>query len=91
MIKEEVKTREDIKENKDNKREEKNKKPFKPRWELICKKSFSVEFTEGKVYQASKLVKRYGKFLIRVKNNQGNYLYLQLGENKFGVFELVVR
>lgn len=102
MIKEEVKevrnevednneVRTNKEKNNDQVKRKKKKKPSKRmKWTIRCVKSNNWYFTEGKTYPAYEITHRKGKAYIKVMNDNNKPIFLALGGNNFGKFELVI-
>lgn len=95
VIKNEVEDDKAVRTNKDKNNDQvkskKNKKPSKKmKWTIRCVKSRNWYFTEGKTYPAYGITHRKGKAYVKVMNDDNKAIFLALGGNNFGKFELVI-
>ncbi len=86
MNKEEVKV---VKE--ENREEVKEKKKSNVKWRIVCRKSRNKFFTVGEVYPVYEITHRKGKAYFRTINDKKQSIFIDLGSNKFGTFELITR
>ncbi|WP_370747097.1 hypothetical protein [Faecalibacillus intestinalis] len=86
MSKKEVKVvKEEIKD------EVTEKKKSNVKWRIMCKKSRNKFFTVGEIYPVYEITHRNGKAYFRTINDKRQSIFIDLGSNKFGTFELITK